>query len=51
MTSNELHVLWQVLLLPDASSDEAAEELLEWFKQEACNAPQPQCSRHVLCFF
>ena len=49
--SNELRVLWQVLLLPDASSDEAAEELLEWFKQEACTAPQPQSSRHALSLF
>lgn len=49
--SNELHVLWQTLLLPDASGDEAAEELLEWFKQEACTAPQPQSCRHVTCAF
>ncbi|KAL3141315.1 hypothetical protein ABBQ32_004903 [Trebouxia sp. C0010 RCD-2024] len=32
----------QVLLLPDASGDEAAVELLEWFKEEACKAYNPQ---------
>lgn len=44
--------VWQVLLLPDASGDEAAVELLEWFNQEACNAYDPHLHsrRHASCY-
>ena len=39
----------QVLLFPDASNDEAAEELLEWFRKEGCGAvdADSSSSRHV----
>ena len=44
--------MWQVLLLPDASGDEAAAELLEWFREEACHAYDPQLhsTRHAYCY-
>lgn len=49
---SQIEFVWQVLLLPDASGDEVAVELLEWFREEACNAYDPHLhsTRHASCF-